>query len=239
MSAQKRCVVQQHYGRLDFQFCGLSHARRFGALIKECAQLFSDHYGFWNEQGYKPGGSVQLSAHRLRAQCLFDPNTCRLAVARHTSGELAGQAFYCDFLYKPSGRRVIWVTQLVVSSKYRGCRLSTTMLVQPCANKNIFACGLVSSHPYAVKALESASKTICDHALTLLHAERIVRASRVSYIQDRPLVISMAGTSRQSVMVTDFQVCHKEVDAKRSALADWQLGPLESGEEFLALAFPK
>jgi hypothetical protein len=182
---------------------------------------------------------VQLSAHRLRAQCLFDPDTCRLAVARHTSGELVGQAFYCNFLYKPSGRRVVWVTQLVVSSKYRGCHLSTTMLVQPCADTNIFACGLVSSHPYAVKALESATKTICDHALTLLHAERIVRASRVSYIQDRPLVISMADTSRRSVMVTDFQVCHEEADAKRSALADWRLGPLESGEEFLALVFPE
>lgn len=49
----------------------------------------------------------------------------------------------------------------------------------------------------------------------------------------------MADTSRRSVMVTDFQVCHEEADAKRSALADWRLGPLESGEEFLALVFPE
>ena len=224
---------------LTFSFANYHMRDVSEALIKECAQLFSNSYGFWNEQGCKPGGSVQLSTHRLKAQCLFDPDTCRLAVARHTSGELAGQAFYCNFLYKPSGRRVVWVTQLVVGSKYRGCHLSTTMLVQPCANKNIFACGLVSSHPYAVKALESATKTICDHSLTLLHAESIVKASKVSYIQDKPLVVSMADTLRQSVMVTDFQVCHEEADAKRYALADWQLGPLESGEEFLALVFPK
>ena len=224
---------------LTFSFADYHMQDVSEALIKECAQLFSDNYGFWNDQGYKPGDSVQLSARRLREQCLFDPNTCRLAVARHTSGELAGQVFYCDFLYKPSGHGVVWVTQLVVSSKYRGCHLSTTMLVQPCANKNIFACGLVSSHPYAVKALESATKTICDHALTLLHANEIVRASRVSYIQDRPMVISMTDTLRRSVMVTDFQVCHKQVDAQRSALADWRLGPLESGEEFLALVFPE
>lgn len=204
-------------------------------ILAECAKLFSNHYGIWGKEGCRPGEKVQLSPQLLQAQYLFDSETCRLAVARDSSGELAGQAFYCNFLYKPSGRHVVWITQLVVSSKYQGCHLARTLLLQPCRGKNLFACGLATSHPFAVRALESAASAKCDISLTALHIERIIRASQVAYMQNKDISISCE--TPRCVVNTNFFVSHAEADAKRSLLTDWTLGDLKPGEEFLAVVF--
>ena len=204
-------------------------------LLAECANLFSHHYGIWAKEDSRSGEKVQLSPQILQAQYLFDPQTCRLAVARDTSGELAGQAFYCNFLYRPSGRHVVWITQLVISSKYQGCHLARTMLLQPCRSKNLFACGLATSHPFAVKALESAASAKCDIALTALHIGRIIRASQVPYLQNKDINIS--SETPRCVTNTNFFVSHAEADAKRALLTDWVLGDLQHGEEFLAVIF--
>ena len=226
---------------LGFSFSDFHMLNVSDDLIKECAKLFSEHYGVWNAKGFKPGHHVQLSPQRLRAQYLFDRDTGRLAVARHTSGVLAAQAFYCNFLYVPSGKHVVWITQLVVHSKFRGCHLARKLLVQPCSDKGLFACALVASHPYAVRALESATKRQCDQGLTSLHVERIVKASCIPYLQDRQSEVSVQGDGkpRRCIMSTDFQVDHTEADQRRMALANWQLGDLEDGEEFLAIVFPE
>ena len=229
----------QHQNMAEFAFSFSDfHMRDVSDdLIKECAKLFSEHYGVWNAKGFKPGHHVQLSPQRLRTEYLFDPDTCRLAVARHTSGELAAQAFYCNFLYVPSGKHVVWITQLVVKSKFRGCHLARKLLVQPCSDKGLFACALVTSHPYAVRALESATNRQCDPGLTFLHVERIVKASCIPYPQDRQSVVSVQGDGKQRrrVLLTDFQVDHTEADQRHMALANWQLGDLEDGENFLAI----
>ena len=69
-------------------------------LLDARATLFSSAYGVWSPSGPRPGHNVKLSAKRLQALLLFDPNTCRLAVAKTLTGEVIPQAFYCNFPYK-------------------------------------------------------------------------------------------------------------------------------------------
>lgn len=206
-------------------------------LLVECAALFSSSYGVWEEKGFRPGHRVQLSPERLRAQSLFDSDTCRLAVARDITGKVAGQAFYCMFLHEPTGKWVTWVTQLVVSPQYRGCHVARTMLLQPCGHKDLFACGLASSHPYAVRALESAARMKCNIALTARHAADIISASCIPYLQNRGMTVCTGSATRQSVIATDFLVDHTEADVIRATLKGWNLGDLPPGAEFLAIVF--
>ena len=166
------------------------HASSVSAeLLDACATLFSSAYGVWSPNGPKPGHNVKLSATRLQALLLFNPDTCRLAVAKTLTGEVIAQAFYCNFPYTPVGlsqtQRVVWITQLVVKSEYRGQHIATKLLTAACSDKGLFACCLVSCNPLAVLALYSAVGNHHDHVATATHAESIVIASRIPYIQGK------------------------------------------------------
>ncbi len=207
-------------------------------LVAECAQLFSNYYGVWAEEGHKPVHKVQLGPARLTAQCLFDTDTCRVVIARHITGELVGQAFYCSFMYKSLQKKVVWITQLVVKEEFRGCHLARKLLTLACEDKGLFACCLVSCHPYAVLALESALGKKCDLAMTALHAKAVVQDSKIAYTRDKAIEVSVGGSLKRSVVQTNYHVSHCDVDARRAALPSWHLGPLHAGEEYLAMVFP-
>ena len=66
-----------------------------------------------------------------------------------------------------------------------------------------------------------------------------MKASGISYLQDRQSVVAMPGYGRQArcIMLTHFQVHHMEADQRRLALEKWQLGDLEDGEELLGIYF--
>ncbi len=49
---------------------------------------------------------------------------------------------------------------------------------------NYFACGLVSSHPYAVRALEKATQRIADRSAIQRYFKELVLHSHIPYVQD-------------------------------------------------------
>lgn len=133
-----------------------------------------------------------------------------------------------------SQRVCVWITQLVVHSGHRGkgvaqrlCSLSW----EPHSD----AWGLVSSHPYAIRALETATARFCDPALIKERASKLVSPCPVSYIQDAKLVYPEEGGT---LINTEFFVDHDEVNDIAMKMGDsWKLGNLHEGMEYFAFTF--
>ncbi|KAI9091710.1 hypothetical protein DFS34DRAFT_634618 [Phlyctochytrium arcticum] len=126
-------------------------------LLKECASLFRTNYGVWGKGGYRPGHPVSLPPTKLKTDFLFKDD-CFLVVAKdHEADILIGHAFAVRFPVPELGGYAVWITQLVVHSAYRNKEVATHLVTLALSKQDVCA-GLVSSHPYAVRALERATK---------------------------------------------------------------------------------
>jgi GNAT superfamily N-acetyltransferase len=215
------------------------------ALLEECALLFSNHYGKWRVSGK----NVKLTRSKLLSDYFFD-NTCRLHIARF-DGKCIGYAISKHFNLTFDDGQVEtcdWITQLVVHSEFRGYGIGKRLCFQALNSKS-FACGIVSSNPYAVRCLEDVTKKYCDRDLTIYHYDKLVGNSNISYIQNRPLVTTVQpegcvhGESCCQVD-TQFDVdntgnIHKlETLICKDGLRRWSLGRvLNTGHEFVAFSF--
>lgn len=195
--------------------------------LEACAQLFSNHYGVWGQgSGREPGSRVRLSAPRLKAQCLFN-EACFLCTAS-VGGTLVGHAFVTNFPYNSSS--VSWITQLCVHNDYRGRHIASQLCRMAWDVSSEFACGLASSHPYAVRALERATQRRCNPTMIMQHGRNMVAASGIPYLSGCGM-----STSGACALNTSFFVDHTEVDRLAAAVPGWCLGSLPDGEEYLAV----
>ena len=149
--------------------------------------------------------------------------------------EIIGHAFATTFNY-PNYGNVTWITQLVVSSSYRRNGIATRLCRLAWATKEPsaedFACGLVTSHPHAVRALERATGRVCDKAGAEQHAVGLIAASGIPYVQ--------GCTVNDSKIDTQFYVDHTEINKiVREQQRNWVLGDLPDGKEFFAFTFGK
>ena len=208
------------------------------ALLSQCAQLFSQHYGVWSSSATTPlvpQSRVRMNLVRMRTNLLFN-DTCGVAVYRER-GVVLGQAFFCTFAVPELGD-VRWITQLVVSSEHRRRGIAEMILNAAMFRRNhLFAAGLVSSHPAAIRALEAAAGARVSSATNLSYAERIHSHCSVPYLQHALLVVS----EQQCSVDTHFFVDHTEVlailDKHRQQRPDqWVLGELREGWEYFAVA---
>lgn len=202
--------------------------------VQTMAELFSGHYGAWGIGGPSPGGRVRLSAAKLRADYLAQSCFATLAT-RKEDGALLGHAIFHMFPF--DGGIGMWISQLVVHSHCRGQKIASRMIGTAVATPhNVRACGMATSHPHAVRAMEKAVGARCSPAVIAEVAPAFLAASGVSYVQGKEIRISPGSTPPRCTIDTAFFVGHDEVNALRADLVDWQLGPLEDGEEFLAVA---
>jgi hypothetical protein len=79
-----------------------------------------------------------------------------------------------------------WVTQLVVHEDYRNRKVATRLLHAAWGLSDQFAWGLATANPYAVRALEAATRRPFDPRVTLEHLEHLRRftADRINYFRD-------------------------------------------------------
>lgn len=203
------------------------------ATLDSMAQLFSAHYGVWGPRGPKPGERVRMSAARLREQHLFD-NACGTVLASSPEGELVGHLTFRVFDF--FGGRAVWMSQLIVHSAWRSQKLASMMLASALATvHDLRACGMATSHPHAVRAMEKVFGARCEPAVASTLAEPFVASCGIPYIiQGAPRRVS--ATPPSSVIDTRFFVDHAEVDALRASMPNWHLGELNEGEEFFVLA---
>ena len=199
-------------------------------ILEECAQLFSSHYGIWSPQGRHPRERIKLSPSRIQHQCLFDSSRCSLATARTLDGGLVGHAFLCRFPFHDGFAN--WITQLVVHSDFRH-RGIAKKLCSMAWDEKCLAWGIVSSHPFAVRALEKMTGFVCDLKLIAQYAESLVQAAGIPYVHATRLRIAES----KSVVDTEYFVDHGQVNQLVSMETDWRLGTLNDGEEYFAFVF--
>mmetsp|Transcript_14626 Transcript_14626/g.31873 ORF Transcript_14626/g.31873 Transcript_14626/m.31873 type:complete len:222 (+) Transcript_14626:115-780(+) len=199
--------------------------------IAACAQLFSEHYGTWGKgSGKLEGSRVRLPATKLKAQGLFNTE-CTLCMAT-INGTLVGHAFATTFPYQ--GNFVTWITQLCVHTDHRSRGIASRLCRLSWDIRSNFACGLVSSHPHAVRALERATQLRCDPELSMRHASGLVEACEVPYV--RGCAMSSSGAC---AINTSYFVDHTCVNQLVADTPDWRLGALGDGEEYFAFVFGK
>jgi hypothetical protein len=238
----------------NLSFCLYRYENITDKILQDCAILFSQHYGIWSKYGPRPRQSISLSIKQLKKQYLWNPEKCFLITAYNMDKILVGHLFGCNFIWPvpleqstdcktiwpvpieqpiEQYKKASWITQLVVHEKYRSNGIATRLCRLVCENS--IACGLASSHPFAVRALESASEQLCLPQLIKKHANDLAIASGVPYLQGYELKV----TEHQSIIDTKFFVEHNIVNSLVVNDCLWSLGLLEEGEEFFAFVNTK
>ena len=219
-----------------------SEARRDQQLLAACAELYSSSYGVWSTAargaGLTPGERIRRAPEDI-AELLESPESF-LAVAELPSGELVG---YCVAVFTPTAGgegRIAWVSQLVVGEAYRNAGVATNLLFSVWGFSDHYACGLVTSNPFAVRALESATRRACRLAEIRRRGNQVLQAlqGKVSYL---PSKLQNGSEHMRPVVDTQFFVSHEELERMRRNAAresrPWALGDIDEGEEWFACTF--
>ena len=101
--------------------------------------------------------------------------------------------------------------------------------------------GIVTSNPYAIRALEKATHRRCDIQKIKKHHHELIQFSQsenIFYIsQDENVIID----DFKSVVNTKFYVDHSEIQQKIKSISSeecpWVFGDLEEGFEWFAFTF--
>ena len=135
---------------------------------------------------------------------------------------------------------VSWVTQLVVHEQYRQRNIGKTLLFSIWGLSDHFAWGLLTASPYAVRALEKATRRRCLPARIQKNSRRLYRIGRthVSYVDEQTNIDVGADRSR---IETKFYLDHSEIEnmVERVTTSEkpWLLGALQEGWEWFAFTF--
>jgi hypothetical protein len=210
-------------------------------ILSDAAELFSENYGVWGPQASsklgtfaKAGRRVRMNSTRLRQQCL-PSGADNIYVKATEGGNLIGNAFATRWVHQ--GQRMCWITQLVVSSRYRNLGIATEVWFQSESCVFVLICtlqllrklqeekleqeqifGILSSHPFAIRAALRAlgrGAEKADLSMTHEHAATIMASCPVVYVREAKLVGSLfEGTGAEagvkSCADTNFYVDHQE-----------------------------
>ncbi|RSM18506.1 hypothetical protein CDV31_002642 [Fusarium ambrosium] len=211
-------------------------------MLHAAATLFSEHYGIWGNGAKLSGKRVRVTPKRLQDQYLPEHADCYYTRAL-SEGRLVGHAITCRWDW--DGKRVCWVTQLVVHREYRNQGIATALLrLARVESDDVY--GILSSHSFAcMAAATSFGESIMNPPLdfTRQYAQEILKASPIEYVATAVVKGSLFGNDSESLVSgadTKFFVDHEEPDdALNIAMSHdrWLLGNLPEGYEFL-LVFP-
>ena len=213
----------------------LAHDRIPVELLVRCAKLFSEQYGVWGPLGPRPGHPVTMSASALRKNLLDADGTFLVVAIDEDCDAVAGHAFARRFAVPELlGRSALWITQLVVNSSYRNRGIGAHLISTALDPRDVCA-GLATSHPYAVRALEKATRKECVVDFVRIWGQTVLDASGVPYLHGRVVSLGLGSTAGCRID-TQFFVDHTEVNGILETLDErWKLGRIADGEEFVAL----
>lgn len=205
-------------------------------LLDELAELYSSHYGIWGDRSLNRFQRIRLSSRRIQQGLVHKES--RLAYAS-LEGKVIGYAIAVQ--PRISGMGVIsWVTQLVVHSDHRRRDVGKRLLFSIWEFSGHFAWGLVTASPYAVRALEKATRRRCDpHRIAPNHKRLLsVGSTYIPYLNGR---IDSFVDGANSRINTEFFIDHSELpfmlDDVVKPDAPWTLGEIPEGWEWLAFTF--
>lgn len=126
----------------------------------------------------------------------------------------------------------VWITQLVVREDMRNRGLATELIAKAWT-KDVLAWGLMTSHPYSIRALERATQRKCDPKTISHYAKDLVKASEIPFFQECKITIN----ENTSLIHSEYFIDHTNVNAIVASQKDWKLGTLGEGDEFFAFTF--
>jgi SAM-dependent methyltransferase/GNAT superfamily N-acetyltransferase len=220
---------------IDLEFNWIPGTTMTSVQLDACAELYSSHYGIWSmDASHRPGKRITLRSDRLREFLSTDDSWAALA---YHQDELIAYAFAVRGDLGQS-RTVTWVTQLVVHDDYRNRDVAKRLLSSLWGFSDHYAWGLVTSNPYAVRALEKATGRRCDPAVIQQHAQDIHNwgAERITYVANKKLSVDQTA----SILDTEFYVSHAELSSmlqRATETVSWTLGRLGEGQEWFAFTF--
>lgn len=204
--------------------------------MNECSALYSTQYGKWSKKNpNKYGHNVKLSPKSIRKW--LDNQQSNIYWARDND-KMIGYAIALQI--KTKDGVVSWVTQLVVHEQYRHQNVAKNLLHSIWGFTNHFAWGIVSANPYAIRALEKATRRRSDPIRIKHNIRKILKLGidNLTYISEDTEYTVESGLS---VINTCFFVDHANVDDMIdnvvSDTVPWNLGKLEEGWEWLAFTF--
>ncbi|GJQ81194.1 hypothetical protein Trydic_g23363 [Trypoxylus dichotomus] len=112
-----------------------------------------------------------MSTKPMKRMLLFDVEACGVVVTTH---ENLGN--------------VCWITQLVVCREFRRKGIATKLIKVAFDSDYFPVCGLVTSHPYTIRALEKATSSICNRTSIEKHSNELIRNSSLPYIDHNMIV---------------------------------------------------
>jgi GNAT superfamily N-acetyltransferase len=153
-------------------------------------------------------------------------------------GQVIGYAIAVQVKVKDYGV-ISWVTQLVIHEAHRRRDVGKTLLFSIWGFSDHFAWGLITANPYAIRALEKATRRRCSpERMGRNHRKlKAIGIEQTPYVKEETAVEVTAETSR---IRTEFFLDHSQLDtmlASAAVSAPWLLGNLPEGWEWLAFTF--
>jgi SAM-dependent methyltransferase/GNAT superfamily N-acetyltransferase len=205
--------------------------------LSEFSELFSNHYGKWSKTNSKAGQNVRMSPTALKRY--FSAEGSHVATAR-LAGKLVAYAVLVQ-IKLDSSKSISWISQFVTHADHRNRGIGSHLLFSLWSLTDQYCWGLVTANPYAVRALESATRRRCNAEMIKKRKNQIINAGKGSI----PYIFEGIEWSQKSEIVsvnTNFDVDHSgltkmmhDVTAKG---VKWELGSmLQAKHEWFAFTF--
>ena len=219
----------------DYEFTYIYGSLAQPPLLEELSQFYSEHYGRWSQDSkHRPGQQIKLTADMLLGWLKKDS---RISLAK-LDGQVVGYAISIQTNYGTRGL-ISWVTQLVIHEDHRKRDVAKRLLFSIWGMSDHFAWGLLTANPYAIRALEKATRRRCDPKRIRRNVDKIkaIGQQRTTYVKKDAAV---RVTSKTSIIDTKFFLDHSELPEmlqNAQKTAPWVLGDLPEGWEWLAFTF--
>ena len=167
---------------------------------------------------------------------LLAPQQSWAAFAR-LNGQLIAYAFAVRENV-PSCGLITWVTQMVVHTNFRNQGVATSLLSSIWGFSDHCGWGLVTANPYAVRALEKATRRRCTPSTIQKFESSLAElgSKLVPYIDPSKIQL----TSRTSTINTSFDLDLSGIPDMLKSITHtdpWRLGNLKMGHEWFAFTF--
>ena len=172
--------------------------------IINTSKLFSENYGVWsNKSKINPGKPVKLQPSRIKKDFVDKPD--RYVSMVFHDDKLVGHAFYMRRTVHKN-KKITWILQLVVDKEHRGNNIGTKLLHSIFGLSDSFACGLYTSNPMTIKALENATFRHVDVQKTIKNI-RVLKEAAYDIFDDTIWI----DNCHDGVVDTNFFVDHSSL----------------------------
>lgn len=209
-------------------------------ILEECSKLYSENYGVWsnfNPENKLRGRNIKLSVSKLSG---WFNNNSSLYIAKNENREIIGYAIAFKDKEPKAKKHIAWVSQLVVHKDYRNSDVAKNLLYSIWGESKNFAWGILSANPYAIRALEKATRRRCNPKEIEKNIEKVMNLCKkhLPYVNSNTTYLV---SKNMAAINTQFYVDHMEVpkmiENVTTTHTPWLLGSLEEGWEWIGVTF--